>query len=188
MTYLLLFLEFFKTGLLAVGGGLATLPFLLKMTEKYPSWFQGFTLADIVGVAESTPGPVGVNASTFAGYFAGGIPGALIATCSLVLPSLIIITLIAKAFERYRDSRLVNGAFNGLRPAVTGLIAAAGFSVLKLALVRGNLADGFFAAVDWRCVALFAVVLTLTLLPKVKRLHPILFILFGAAAGLLFGL
>lgn len=188
MTYLLLFYEFFKTGLLAVGGGLATLPFLLKMMEKYPAWFNGFTLADIVGVAESTPGPVGVNAATFAGYSAGGVLGALVATLGLTLPSYIVIALIAKALTRYRNSKLVNDAFSGLRPAVTGLIAAAGYAVLKLALVRGDPANGFFAAVDWRCAALFAVVFTLTQLPRVKKLHPILFILLGAAAGLLLGL
>ena len=75
MTYLLLFWEFFQTGLFAVGGGYSTLPFLQKMIERYPSWFGSLQLADIAAIAEATPGPVGVNAATFAGYSAAGVPG-----------------------------------------------------------------------------------------------------------------
>lgn len=188
MTYLLLFYEFFKIGLFSVGGGLATLPFLLRVMEKYPDWFTGITLADIVGIAESTPGPVGVNAATFAGYSAGGALGGVVATLALITPSILVVLLIARVLETYRDSKLVNDAFSGLRPAVAGLIAAAGYTVLKLVVLRGSVAVDGFAAVNWPSTALFAVILLLTQLPKIKKLHPILFILLGAAAGLLFGL
>ncbi|MEG1755258.1 MAG: chromate transporter [Clostridia bacterium] len=188
MTYLLLFWEFFKAGLFAIGGGLATLPFILKMMDHYPSWFGTLSLADIVAIAESTPGPIGVNAATFAGYSAGGIGGGILASFAVVLPSFITVTLIAGALKKYRENKFVNDAFDGLRPAVTGLIAAAGYSVLKIALIRGDLANGFFQAIDWRCLILLAVLFTATQIKKLSNLHPIVYIFLGAAAGLLLSL
>ena len=92
MIFLQLFWEFLKTGLFAVGGGLATLPFLKAITHKYP-WFTANDLMDMIAVSESTPGPMGVNSATYAGFHAAGLPGALTATFSLVLPSVIIIIL-----------------------------------------------------------------------------------------------
>lgn len=188
MTYLLLFYEFFKAGLFAIGGGLATIPFLLKIMEKYPLWFGTMTLADIVAIAESTPGPVGVNAATFAGYTAAGVGGALIATLGVVLPSFIVISLIAGALQKYRSNRYINDAFEGLRPAVTGLIGAAFYSVFKMAIIRGNIETGILNAIDWRCMILFVILFACTQLPKIKSIHPIFYILAGAAAGLALGL
>lgn len=187
-TLLLLFSEFFQAGLFAVGGGLATLPFILKMMERYPDWFGTLQLADITAIAESTPGPIGVNAATFAGYSAAGVAGAFTATFAVILPSFIIISLIAHALQKYRDSRLVCDVFAGLRPAVTGLIAAACWAVMQSALITGALSDGFLRMFDWKNVALFAVLFTLLQLPKTKDVHPIFYILAGAAAGVLFGL
>ena len=86
MVYLQLFVEFFKTGLLAVGGGLATLPFLKEIAQTY-SWFSVSQLTDMIAISESTPGPIGINMSTYAGFHAAGIPGAIVSTLSLVLPS-----------------------------------------------------------------------------------------------------
>lgn len=188
MTLLLLFYEFFKAGLFAVGGGLATLPFILKMMDKYPSWFGTLQLADIVAIAESTPGPVGVNAATYAGYSAAGISGALIASLAVVLPSFIIISLIADLLQKYRSNKLVDDAFSGLRPMVAGLIAAAGYSVLKIAVLRGDVANGLLAAVDWRCAILFAALFACTQIKGLSKIHPIFYILTGAAAGLLLSL
>lgn len=188
MTLLLLFWEFLKTGLFAVGGGLATLPFILRMMQRYPDWFGTLSLADITAIAESTPGPIGVNAATFAGYSAAGVLGGVAATLGVVLPSFLIISLIAPVLEKYRQNRFVNDAFSGLRPAVSGLIAAAGYSVLKLALLKNPIADGFFAAFDWRNVALFALLFACTQIKRLQKLHPILYILVGAAAGIAFGL
>ncbi len=186
MMYLLLFVEFFQVGLFAVGGGLATLPFLQKILERYPDWFGTLQLADIAAIAESTPGPIGVNAASFAGYFAAGIPGAVISTIAIVLPSCLIILFVSRALEKYRDSKLVNNAFSGLRPAVTGLIAASCYAVLQSALVVGSITDGLFAMFDYKSVVLFAVLVALLHLPKVKNLHPILFVIAGAAAGMIF--
>ena len=116
MIFLQLFWEFLKTGLFAVGGGLATLPFLKAITHKYP-WFTANDLMDMVAVSESTPGPMGVNSATYAGFHAAGLPGALTATFSLVLPSVIIIILVSRALDRFRSSSLVQNGFYGLRPA-----------------------------------------------------------------------
>lgn len=188
MTILLLFFEFFQTGLFAVGGGYATLPFLQKIMERYPAWFGSLQLADIAAISEATPGPVGVNAATFAGYSAAGIPGALVATFALVLPSFLIVSLIARALEKYRQNLLVDSLFSALRPAVTGLIAAAAWSVISAALLKGSLSGGLLQALDWKSIALFAVLLGLLFVPKVKKLHPVFFFLAGGVAGWLMGL
>ena len=188
MTYLLLFFEFFKVGLFAVGGGYSTLPFLQKMIEQYPAWFGTLQLADIAAIAEATPGPVGVNAATFAGYSAAGIPGALLATFALVLPPFILVGLIARVLERYRQNQLVCVLFSTLRPAVTGLIAAAAWSIVQAVLVVGNLSGGLWQALSWENIALFAVLLGLLFVPKLKKIHPVFFFLAGGIAGLLLGL
>lgn len=175
--------EFFKTGLFAVGGGLATLPFLSEMADKYP-WFTHEQLADMIAVSESTPGPIGVNMATYVGFRVWGVPGAILATLSLVLPSLIIVVIIAKMMSKYMSNKYVQWAFGGLRPAVTGLIAAAGWSVVELALL--DLTDfsiaRFWEAINIPAVIIFAIVLFLAQFKKTKKLHPIVFI--GACAVL----
>lgn len=190
MTVLTLCYEFFKTGLLAVGGGLATLPFLSEMANKYPDWFTHEQLADMIAVSESTPGPIGVNMATYVGFRVWGIPGAILATVSLVLPSLIIIVAIAKVMDKYMSNKYMQWAFGGLRPAVTGLIAAAGWSVVELALL--DLTDfniaRFWEAINIPAVIIFAVVLFLTQFKKTKKLHPIIFIGICAVIGIIFKL
>ena len=177
MIYLQLFWEFFKTGLFAIGGGLATIPFLKDISLKYP-WFTPNDLLDMIAVSESTPGPLGVNSSTYAGFHAAGVPGALVATCSLVLPSVIIIILISRALTRFRDSRLVQDGFYGLRPASTALIASAGLLVAKTTFLAGM-------AVRWPQVALAAVLLVAT---QKTDWHPVIYIAFAAVVGVVFHL
>lgn len=183
LNLLTLCLEFFKTGLFAVGGGLATLPFLSEMADKYP-WFTHEQLADMIAVSESTPGPIGVNMATYVGFLVFGIPGAILATLSLVLPSLIIIVIVAKMMNKYMNNKYVQWAFSGLRPAVTGLIAAAGWSVVELALL--DLTDfniaRFWEAINIPAVIIFSLVLFFAQFKKTKKLHPIVFI--GACAVL----
>ncbi len=187
MTYLLLFLEFFQTGLFSVGGGYATLPYIQKMIERYPSWFGSLHLADITAIAEATPGPVGVNAATFAGYSAAGVLGAVTATFALVLPSFLIVSVVARFVDKYRQSSLMNHLFATLRPAVTGLIAAAAWSVVQAVLFNGVFANGFLQAIDWQNLLLFFVLLGLLFIPKVKKLHPVFFFLAGGIAGVVMG-
>lgn len=183
VTYLLLFWEFFKTGLLSVGGGLATLPFLYDMAERY-DWFTTEELANMLAVSESTPGPIGVNMATYAGIQAAGIPGGIVATLALVLPSLIVMLLIAKAMTRFRENRTVNCVMGVLRPASVGLICAAAITVVKVALLHTGAAG--FAAIKWSAIALGIVLLLINL--KWKKLHPVVLVASGAIAGMVLGL
>ena len=135
MIYLRLFWEFFKVGLFSVGGGLATLPFLYSLGAK-TGWFSTADVANMLAVSESTPGPIGVNMATYAGFDCAGVLGGVVATLGLVTPSVIVIVLIAMALQAFRTNKYVDAAFYTLRPASTGLIAAAGWSVFALVLVN----------------------------------------------------
>ncbi|MBO4885759.1 MAG: chromate transporter [Clostridia bacterium] len=193
MIWLRLFWEYFKTGLFAVGGGMATVPFLREMSAR-TGWFTAGKLADMIAVSESTPGPIGVNMATYVGYtvgfgqhgVAGGVLGGLIATLGLVTPSFIVILLVAAFLRRFQENRFVKGGLYGLRPASVGLIAAAGVSIVLFAVLRvGNIYEIGQAALDWRMLLLAAVVLVLTRwVPKVKKWHPVVFILFSAVVGI----
>ena len=179
---LTLCLEFFKTGLFAVGGGLATLPFLTNMQKTY-GWFTTAELANMIAVSESTPGPIGVNMATYVGFAHGGIVSSLVATLSLIFPSIVIICLIAGIMEKFQQNKLVQDAFAVIRPAVTGLIAAAGLSVARIALLHEGMAG--LAMFNWAAIALFAVIFAATQWKPLKKLHPVVFIAAGAAFGIL---
>lgn len=179
---LTLCLEFFKTGLFAVGGGLATLPFLMDMQQTY-GWFTTEELANMIAVSESTPGPIGINMSTYVGFAQGGVLSAVLATLSLVLPSLIIICVISRVLDKFQSNRLVQDVFAVIRPAVTGLIAAAGWSVMQIALLHQGQTG--LAAVNWLAVALCALIFAATQCKPLKKLHPAAFIALGAVLGVL---
>ena len=192
MLYLNLFFEFFKTGLFAVGGGMATIPFLYDMADA-TGWFTDTDLANMIAVGESTPGPIGVNMATYVGYvtgaqdgFLGSVLGAVVATLGLITPSLIVILIVAAFLNSFRNSKYVDRAFYGLRPASTGLIAAAGISVIVSNLFFAQ--EGFaLAAINWKGWILAAVLWLLTnRVKKTKGLHPIVFILGAAAVGMIF--
>lgn len=195
-TLLSLFIEFFKTGLFAVGGGLATLPFLKDIAVRY-SWFTPSELTDMIAISEATPGPIGVNMATYAGYSAGfaetgGIIGGFVygafATLSLIAPSVIVILIVSGVLDRFRESSLVKGTFYGIRPASAALITAAILDVFVTAvcgidvksLLAGNL-TGF--SVDPVSIAVFA--LFVPLAAKFKKIHPLVFIAAGAVIGVL---
>lgn len=185
MIYLQLFWEFFKTGLFAVGGGLATLPFLQHISVR-TGWFTQAQLSDMIAVSESTPGPMGVNMATYVGFTTAGIPGSLCATLGLITPSIVIILLIAMSLKAFRHNKYVDAAFYGLRPASTGLIAASGLSVFVMALWSGA-GSTLVQGIHWKGVILLAVLLYLTRWCKLtKKLHPIFFILGSAVIGIVF--
>ncbi|MEA5151816.1 MAG: chromate transporter [Oscillospiraceae bacterium] len=187
--YLRLFYEFFKTGLFAFGGGMATLPFLYSMSDA-TGWFTHGQLADMIAVSESTPGPIGVNMATYVGFTTGGIPGAIIATLGLVAPSIIVILIIARVLEAFRQNKYVDAVFYGLRPCSVGLIAAAGMLVVKIAMFNFDLYGQTRALADlfnFRALALAAALVVLTRFVKItKKLHPIVFIAASAAVGIVF--
>lgn len=190
MIYLQLFIEFFKTGLFAVGGGMATLPFLYDMADK-TSWFTSSQLADMIAVSESTPGPIGVNMATYVGFTTAGMWGGIIATIGLVTPSVIIIIIIARFLKAFRENKYVDAAFYGLRPASTGLIAAAGMTVVMITLVQLDLfkkTDSILNLFNWKSVTLALIIYILTNhIKQTKKLHPVFFIAGSAVIGILFG-
>ncbi len=192
MLFLKLFWEFFKTGLFAVGGGMATIPFLYEISDK-TGWFTHNDLADMIAVSESTPGPIGVNMATYVGFISGdgnifeSVLGAVVATLGLITPSIIIILIIAAVLKSFRDSKLVNSAFYGLRPASTGLIAAAGLSVISANLFISEKID--LALFNWKGLILAVVLWLMTnVIKKTKGLHPIIFIGISAVVGIVFSM
>ena len=183
-TFLLMCFEFFKTGLFAVGGGLATIPFLKEISVKY-GWYTLKDLTTMIAVSESTPGPMGINMATYVGNTLFGPLGGIAATLSLVAPSIIVILLIAKALGAFKDSPIVKGIFSGLRPAVAGFILSATIGIYLTALfhVDAFKSQGISALFNWTAIILFGVLLAFyRLRPKT---HPIWIILIAAIAGIL---
>lgn len=182
-----LFLEFFKTGLFAVGGGLATLPFLYEMSAS-TGWFTAQDVADMIAISESTPGPLGVNMSTYVGFKTVGFFGGFISTLGLICPAIVIIILVSKILNKFKESVLVQKIFYGLRPASTALIAAAGLGVAKITLLKLDIFNETGSVLDlfnWKCIIL-AIVVYITL-KKFKK-HPITYIAASALIGIIFQL
>lgn len=190
MIYLQLFFEFFKAGLFAIGGGMATLPFLYDMSDK-TGWFTYGQLSDMIAVSESTPGPIGVNMSTYVGFTTGGVLGSIVATVGLVTPSVIIIIIISYFLKSFRENKYVDAAFYGLRPASTGLIAAAGMTVVTITLLQLDLFKSSGKIVDifnWKALILALIIYVLSNhVKKTKNLHPVFFIAGSAIVGIIFG-
>lgn len=193
--YLQLYWEFFKTGLFAIGGGMATLPFL-KDIGASTGWYTYSDLMNMLAVSESTPGPIGINMATYVGYLVGGLPGAVIATLGEVTPSIIVILLIAVLLKNFQDNQYVNWAFYGLRPASTGLIGGACIAVMLEVLTFVHISAGGIVNTfglergqifNLPALALAAVLLVLTnWVKKVKEWHPIVFIGLSAVVGVIF--
>ena len=192
MILLKLFWEFFKTGLFAIGGGMATVPFLQDISAK-TGWYTAAQLADMIAVSESTPGPMGVNMATYVGYTVGvqelggpvmGVVAAIIATIGLIAPSVIIIMIVAYFLKRFRDSKLVDATLYGLRPASVALITAAGVDIVLIAVLR---VDSIYqiaqATLSWKAMVLAAAVYVATHVKKLNKLHPIWFIAASALIG-----
>lgn len=182
MIYLRLFIEFFKTGLFAVGGGLATIPFLNEIAVR-TGWFSQEFLGDMIAVAESTPGPIGVNVATYAGFTTSGFFGALVATLGLITPSFLIILIVASMLIKFKENPYVTRAFYGIRPMVAGMIAAVALDMMGSTLIKSsvNALTDLVSSVDWRCVILFVVFLFAT--NKWKKLHPIVYIILAGTIG-----
>lgn len=185
MTYLILFLEFFKVGLFSIGGGLATIPFLYELADKY-NWFNQKMLLDMIAVSQSTPGAIGVNMATYAGFRAGGVLGGTIATLALVMPSVIVIVIVAHFLNKFKESRTVDSVFYGLRPAVAALIGAAGFQVFKISILtleKFNETHNILNIINIKgTILLVALIFAIN---KFKK-HPIVYIAIAALIGIIF--
>lgn len=178
-----MFARFAMAGFFAVGGGLATLPFLYEMSSR-TGWFTADDISNMIAISESTPGPMGVNMASYVGFLKEGVPGAVITTLGLIFPSLVIIMMVSTMLDRFQNSRLVQDIFYGLRPASMAMIAAAGMGVARIALLHPDLLQtGLLAAVNVKAVILAAV-----LFAAIKKFdfHPIIFIIASAAAGVMF--
>ena len=187
MIELRLFWEFFQIGLFAVGGGMATLPFLRALAEK-TGWFTTALITDMIAISEATPGPIGINMATYVGYQVAGVLGGVVATLGTILPAMIIVTIVSRYLEKFRGNPMVDRAFYGLRPAVTGLIAAAGIDVMKVSLLNLEaLAAGgdLLTLVAPLKLCLFAA--AFAAIRKLK-LPPVLCIACAAAVGVVCGL
>ncbi len=187
MIWLSVFWEFFKAGLLAAGGGLATLPFLYDISTS-TGWFTTEDIANMIAISESTPGPLGVNMATYAGYQTLGILGGIWATLSLTSPAIFIIISVSKALDKFKNSLLVQKIFYGLRPCSTALIAAAGLGVAKISLTNWDLYQNtgdILSLFQWPSI-LLALFIWITL--KKFNKHPILYIAVAAVSGIIFKL
>lgn len=187
LIYLKLFFEFMKAGFFAVGGGLATLPFLFDISEK-TGWFSTQDIMNMIAISESTPGPLGVNMATFAGTVTVGVTGGLVATLGLIFPSIIVIEIIAKVLEKFKNAKIVQAIFTGLRPASTALIAVAAITVAKNALLNieeftqtNNVLELF----EW--IAIVMAIALFVMMKKWKK-HPIIYIVIAAVVGVVIGL
>lgn len=192
MTFLVMFFEFLKTGLFAIGGGLATLPFLYDIADKY-TWFDRGIIPDMIAISESTPGALGINMSTYVGFqvgmaeggVLGGILGGFLATVGLVLPSLIVIMVLAQVLLKHKENALVQAGFYGLRPVVTGLVAYAGLQILceSLVLVETS-GQSVLDLVNWKGFVMLVALVLATNFKKVN-FHPVVYIGVSALLGIL---
>lgn len=185
MIYLKLFLIFFKIGLFSIGGGLATLPFLQELARDY-DWITSEELIDMIAISESTPGPIGINTATFVGYKAAGLFGGIVTTLGIVVPSIIIIIFVAHYFKKFNERPLVQGAFLGIRPAVTGLIGSVFFEIFRVSVLNlegYTFGKNILGIINFKEAALFIIVMYL--IHKYKK-HPILYIAGAAVIGMVF--
>ena len=181
MIYWQLFLSFLQIGALSFGGGYAAMPLIESQIVTSHSWLTMTEFANLVTIAEMTPGPIAVNAATFVGTKIGGVPGALVATAGCILPACILVTLIAKLYLKYRNLSVLQSVLGSLRPAVVAMIASAGVLIMMNALWSGDVTLG---GTNWVMAGIF--VLCLVLLRRTKW-SPILIMALGGAVNLVCG-
>jgi chromate transporter len=187
MNLFLLYIEFFKIGIFSVGGGLATLPFLFLMANdrfsfiQQTGWISTEQVSNFLAIAQCSPGAVGVNIAAQTGFQYGGISGGILSVFGLISPAVIVITLVAKTLQSLKENKIAAAVFSGLRPAATGLLCAAGWGVLRLALYN-NSATVWYDLIRWRETVICAIIFLLIV--KLKA-HPIVYVALGAIAGIL---
>lgn len=183
MIFLELFLTFFRIGAFTFGGGYAMLP-LMQEAVVSKGWMDTQSIVDFIAVCESTPGPFAINMATYVGSEMGGILGSACATLGVVLPSFIVILIVAKCFERFKKSRVVSGVMTGLKPAVVGLIGSAVLSIAATVFIPVGFSVDIFKNIELYCsAAIFILATVLTF----KKVHPIIIILISAILGIAVG-
>ncbi len=186
--YLILYYEFFKIGLFAIGGGYATLPFLYYLSTEY-QWFQAKELTDMIAVSNITPGPIGINMATYAGYKTAGIIGSLIATVAILIPAFIIVLIIIKMLKRFEENMGLRSILCGLRPAGCAMISAIGIKLFANNIC--NVSSSSYKTIlsqfniDYKALIIFFIFL---LISKNKKVDPLFYIFAGGVFGILFHL
>jgi len=183
MIYLELFWTFFMIGAFTFGGGYAMLP-LIQEQVTARGWIDSESLINFVAVSESTPGPFAINMSTYVGAEMGGVLGSACATLGVVLPSFVIILIVAKCYDKFRESRVVKGCMTGLKPAVVGLIGGAVLSVAMTVFFPAGLSLAVFADPSFY---ISAAIFVLMLVLAFKKVHPIILICLSAVIGIAVG-
>ena len=184
MKYLTLAIEFFKIGLFSIGGGLATIPFLSELGNKY-NWFTQKELVDMIAISESTPGPIGINMSTYVGYKVAGVLGSIIATLFEVMPALIIITIIAKMITRFNENTYFKKIMQWVRPCTVALIFVSFINIFSNSVIpinQINNLDAFKSGIDIRLIVIF---IGIYILNKNTTFHPIIYIALSAIIGII---
>jgi chromate transporter len=189
---LLLYLEFFKVGVFSVGGGLATLPFLFLMAQdrfsfvQQTGWLSAEQVSNFLAIAQCAPGAVGINVAAQTGFLYGGIAGGIMAVLGLISPAFIVIAIVSRILQSFKENKMAVAVFSGLRPAATGLLCAAGWGVWRLAMYNS---DGtvWHEIIRWRegliCALVFLLIVKLRNFKWIS--HPIVYIALGAVAGVL---
>ena len=186
MILLQLYIEFAKIGLFSIGGGLATLPFLYDISDR-TMWFTHADIVNMIAISESTPGAIGINMATYAGYTTAGIIGGIVATLGLITPAIIVIYIIARMLNKFMGNKYIENAFYGLRPASIALIAAAGISVMKVSMLNLDKYAQTNNALDiFSFKAIILVIVLYFLQKKFNKVHPVAFIALSAVVGIVF--
>lgn len=179
MIYLQLFLSFLQVGLFSIGGGYAAMPLIQSQVVENHGWLSMSEFSDLITIAEMTPGPIAVNSATFVGIRIAGIPGAIIATVGCIFPSLIIVSVLAFVYYKYKGLSVLQSVLGSLRPAVVALIAAAGLSILQLVVFGEH--EIALEAINWIEAIIF---LAAFIVLRKFKLNPILVMLSCGAVGL----
>ena len=180
-----LFLSYLQVGAFSVGGGYAAMPLIRSQVVERFGWLSMDEFTNLITIAEMTPGPIAVNSATFVGLRLGGVPGAIIATFACILPSLVIVSLLAWAYEKYRSGRAMQAVLSLLRPVVVALIASAALAILQTALLTSDALSPESISIDWLNAALFVIALVLL---RWKKLNPIIVMLCCGAVYMAAGL
>jgi chromate transporter len=195
MNLFLIYAEFFKIGIFAVGGGLAALPFLFQIADGRAAfipeadWLTREMVANFLAIAQCSPGAIGVNVAAQTGFQYGGIAGGFFAALGLISPAIAVIAITARVLQAFKKSAIAASVFSGLRPAAAGILCAAGFGAWKLALYD-SAGSSFFDMIRWRECLIFAALFLLIVTGKKRPVigHPVVCIALGAVAGVALGL
>jgi len=183
LIYLILFVEFIKIGLFAVGGGMATLPFLYELSERL-NWFSREDIANMLAISESTPGPIGINMATYVGFNIGGLLGSVVATLSVSIPGIVIALVVYIFMEKFKESPVIESAFYGIRPVVAALVSIAFIEILKTCVIAYDPSLSAVNITELVNLKAAAVFIAFVILLNRLKWHPIVYISGGAILGI----